>query len=422
MISVWREVRPVRPILASSFVNSLGTGMWLASGSLYAVLVLDLQPTQVATALTVAGLVGTAAGPLLGRVADLTSPRNITVAVLTVEGLLSLAYLVTSSLWLYGAVSTLVVAAERAGSAVRAGLIGTLVHGEQRVAVRAASRSATNAGIAVGSAAAGQLLLSSDPTILRWSVVANSASFLAAAALTARLPQVSGGAVRAQEGRPPASHSSRTGPRPVQDVRYLGVTALFVGLFVHASLLFVALPLWLRAHHPNLLWLVSAALVVNTVGVVLLQVRLSRGASDVTLAARMGVRGAVALAVSFGILSALTRTGTTVTVAGILAAVVVYTVGEVLVSASGFGLSFGLAREEATSEYQGLFGFASGGALALSPTVVVACALFDGPQGWAVLAVVTVLCGLALPLAVRGRLQVTTEPRATPTGSRGDHA
>jgi hypothetical protein len=80
----------------------------------------------------------------------------------------------------------------------------------------------------------------------------------------------------------------------------------------------------------------------------------------------------------------------------LVAAALLQAVGEVLSQAGAWALSYELATEESMGAYQGVFNAGSAAALMLGPALVTVTALSHGFAGWAVLAALFGLAGLAM--------------------------
>jgi hypothetical protein len=123
-------------------------------------------------------------------------------------------------------------------------------------------------------------------------------------------------------------------------------------------------------------------MVLNTVLVVALQVRASRGAETVTGAARVLRRSGWALFAAC-LVFALSAQAPLALVAGM----VVLTVAELWQSAGAWGLSFALAPEDRQGEYLGAFAMGTRIYDSAGPALVTALTLGAGAFGWAALGV-----------------------------------
>jgi hypothetical protein len=224
----------------------------------------------------------------------------------------------------------------------------------------------------------------------------NCGSFLIAAAVTTRVPEVA---------RQPAPER---GPRLIalRDRPFLAFATLD-GLLTSTfnDLISIGLPLWLAARTHAPLWLISAALVVNTAGCVLLQVRAARGVDGVPAGARVARHGAALIAaacVLFGLTAGLPSWAVGLLV---LLAAVVHVLGELWLSTGSWAIVYGLAPESAQGQYQGTYFAGRQIGDMIAPPLITFCVLGLHTAGWLVLAVLFVAGGLAYrPIAVAGRL------------------
>lgn len=87
------DSRPERVLIAASFVNRVGNGLFNAASALYFTLVVGLPAAQVGAALTIAGVIGLCAGIPGGHLADRRGARTIMMLALAVQAM-SMAALV----------------------------------------------------------------------------------------------------------------------------------------------------------------------------------------------------------------------------------------------------------------------------------------------------------------------------------------
>jgi len=305
------------------------------------------------------------------------------------EGLATLAFVAVDSFAAFVLVASAAAVCDRGGSTVRSALIALAVPEGERVRGRALLRSLTNVGIGCGTAVAALALHYDSRPAYVTLIVADVCAFMVAAALLTRLPRATADATAPRvEG----------GPRllALRDRPYLAVTALFAVVSFQFGIFEIGLPIWVVEHTSAPRTVVAAALLVNTVLIVCLQVRASRGTEEAAGAARacawsgLLLGGACVLYAAAAELPALGAVGL------LLIAVVVQTGGELLSSAGGWGLSYALARPEAPGQYQGVFNSGFAAAIMLSPLVVTLLPLTLGWTGWIVLGVMFAVSGAAL--------------------------
>ena len=165
----------------------------------------------------------------------------------------------------------------------------------------------------------------------------------------------------------------------------------------YAAIMTVGLPLWIvrRTHAPA--WTVAATFLINTLLVVTLQVRASRGTDTVGGAAR-GVRKSGVLVLAGCLVLAATRALPALGAMIVLGTgCVLLTLGEMLQQAGDWSLSYGLAPEDRQGEYLGAFAMGTRIYDSLGPILVTSVILGLGQLGWALLGLL--YAGLALSLS-----------------------
>jgi MFS family permease len=396
-----RRLLPASPVLRSltsaTLVNTFGNGLFYTTSALFFVRAMRITPAQLGLALAIAGGCGIAAGPPAGWLADRWGARRILVASLVAEGAGTLGYVAVHSFAAFLPLLCAVMVVDRGGSGVRNALIGTALSPAERTYGRAYLRAVTNIGIGAGAAVAAAALQSNTQAAYVVVVIADAITFLAAAVLLAPLKQTA--EAPAADGAP--QHAGPARRSALTDLPYLLITALNGLMSLQFGVMQVGVPLWVvrSTHAPRLT--VSAVLVLNTVMIVLLQVRASRGVEDPRHAAVVCRRGGLLLAVAcvgYGFAHGLPAAAG---VAVLLAAAAAQSVAEMLSAAAGWSLSYELADQSAHGTYQGVFnsGFSAG--ILLAPLVVTSTAIRFGMVGWIALGAVFALAGAAFLPATR---------------------
>lgn len=405
----------MRGLAAVTLTNTFGNGMFLTVGALYFTRVLGLSTAELALGLTAAGVFGIVAGWPMGRLADRVGPRRLLTWILAAQGVLVVGYTQATSFAVFLPVACAVTFADRGGVAVRTTLIGVSLPPERRVGGRAFLRVLTNIGMGAGTAVAAFALQADTRTAYTAVILLDAVTFLGAAVLLRRLPEPG-----------PAPRPTRKASNPLADRPYMLITLLCGVLALQAGVLEVGLPLWIvrstNAPRPA----VAITLILNTVMVVFLQVRLSRGTEDPRRAARTCAVSGLALGAACLFYGGAQGLGPVLGTLMILIGGAAHTMGEMWSSTGGWSLSYELAPADAPGAYQGVFnsGFAAGALLA--PAVVATTALDHGRAGWTILTFVFVITGLAVVPATRWALARTTvsepgvvnprRPATTPTG------
>ncbi|RUQ09107.1 MFS transporter [Curtobacterium sp. HSID17257] len=409
-----RQDPTLRRLLTVTLVDTLGRGAFFTLTSLYLITIVGIPAVAVGLGLTVAGAVGVASSLVFGHLADRFSARRMLVWLHLVQGLALVSYVLVHDLPTLIATASVVTLAQQGGGSVRGAAVGRAFPGAERVRVRATMRTVTNVGIGVGTALAAVPLAIGTGEAYRVTMVLSGALFLASAVLVAGLPAVrvdAAPADRTDTGT--IVRQEPAGRSPYRDVRFLAVTAL-TGLFgMQFGLFEVGVPIWVVQHTVAPDVLVSPLLLVNTVIVVLLQVRLSRGTDTVAGAARVMRHAGWVMAVACGLWAAAgwvrgdDWVPAAIATAVLVLAAVAHSLAEITSSAAGWALSFELAPADRVGAYQGIYGTGYAVAAMIAPTVVTLTAVDLGTVGWGILAVV--FLGAALGVgAIAGRAARTT--------------
>ena len=142
---------------------------------------------------------------------------------------------------------------------------------------------------------------------------------------------------------------------------------------------------------------------LNTAGVLTLQVRAARAVHDLASAARSVRRGGLAFlvaCVAFALAAA--PHAPSVALAALIAGAALQVVGEVMLASGSWEIGFGLADPDRPAEWQGLYGASLPIARAMGPLVLTFLLLEWSGPGWLVLGLVFLLASLAMTPVVHG--------------------
>ncbi|GAA3742527.1 MFS transporter [Micromonospora maritima] len=403
------EPGPSRILAVSTLINTVGRGTWLTASALFLTRSVGLTVAQVGVALTLTALVSLVTSTPMGYLADRLGPRGLQLVALVASAGCTAALVAVRSFAGFLVVGVLMAVADSAARGARGALIAGAVPADQRVRTRAYLRAVTNVGISVGALLAGFALAVDTRGAYVTLILLDCLTYLLAAAVLLRLPPV-----------PPVPAPTH-GPRLIalRDRPFLVFTVLDGLMSMHFSLSTIALPLWIAGHTAAPRWLVSACLLVNTVVVVLFQVRASRGTEDLAGAGRAARRAGVFIGVACVLFAGAGGVPVAVAVPLLLAGALAHVVGELWHAAAGWGVSFGLAPAHAHGQYQGAYGMGMQLGSMVAPVVVTTLAIGGGVPGWLLLGGSFLLLGALVPPVVRWAARTrpsAPEPEPVPAG------
>lgn len=384
--------RPGRLLSAAQLISSLGDGAFLTCSVLFFTRIVGLSPAQVGLGLTLGWAVGSVAGVPLGHLADRRGARGSAVLLALGTAVAIAAFLFVRTPLLFVLAACVYATCQTGLAAVRQALLAVLADPARRTTIRAHLQSAGNAGLAIG-AGLGGLALSADTAGAYLTVFALDAlSFVAAAIVLRALPPTSPSPAR--KGEPKLA--------VLRDRPYALISLLNMILLLRMPLLSVAIPLWIveRTQAPG--WTVSVLFVLNTVVVVLFQVKVAARLSGVGTAARMVRHSGVVLLASC-VAFALSATGSSpwTSFAVLVAGALVQVLGEMMQSAGTWEISFDLAPADKQGQYQGFFGTGTSVARMLGPALLTTVVVGWGAVGWVLVGLIFLGAGWAMGPAVR---------------------
>ncbi|MEO6885259.1 MAG: MFS transporter, partial [Jatrophihabitantaceae bacterium] len=208
---------PMRVLAIATFLNTIGTGLWITGSVLFFTRSVGLSAAQVGLGMSLAGLLSLAVGMPLGHLADRFGARRVVVVLLVIWAVDTAAYALVHSFVAFAVVICIDTIAGAGSSAARGALIAGLFPGAERVRVRAYLRAVTNLGISLGAVAAGFALHVDTRTAYLALVFADVATFVLSAACYLFMPRLA------------ATHTKGSGDSPWQaarDLPYVTVTVL----------------------------------------------------------------------------------------------------------------------------------------------------------------------------------------------------
>ncbi|HCT76410.1 MAG TPA: MFS transporter [Micromonosporaceae bacterium] len=382
-----------RVLALAQLTNSIGDGAYLVCSVLYFTLIVGLSPTQIGFGLTLGWAVGSVAGVGLGHLADRRGPKGVAILLAITTATAVGSFLFVRSFPAFVLAAVLYACAQGGLAAARQALLAGLVPPHERTKVRAFMQATANAGLAIGAALGGLALWIGTKEAFLSVFALDAACFLAAALVLTRLPTVAPA---------PAGKVGEPKLAVLRDRPYALLTLLNTVMLLYMPLLSLVIPLWIvqRTSAPH--WMVSALLVLNTLSVVLFQVRIARRVNGLDSASRL-VRHSGVLMLASCVVFALSAAGTSAWAAGLilLAAAGLQVVGEMMLASGAWEISFDLAPADKQGQYQGFFGTGIAIARMLGPLLLTTLIITWGTVGWLVLGGLFLIAALAITPAVK---------------------
>ncbi|MEV0718511.1 MFS transporter [Asanoa sp. NPDC050611] len=384
-----------RALTWATVAASLSKGVFFSVSVLFFTRVAGFTAATVGYGLTIAGAAAVGAALGAGYLARTFGARRVLLAVTVGQGLALAAYLVVRTPSAFVLVACAAVAQQAMQRTALATMIAESFTGPDRVEVRARLRVVTNVSIAAGTALAAVALAIGTTAAYVVAMLATSALLLVSALPLSRVRGVAEPADR------PRSRS--VGRSPFVDRTYLAATGLYAVMTMQFGMLTVGVPLWVAGWTDAPTVTVPALLALNTVIVSLLQVWAARGANTLHSAGRAVARAGTLLAVACGLYATAAHGAVAVMILVLALATVAHSFAEILAEAGGWTLAFKLADPANAGAYQGVNQTGMAVGTMLAPLVVTATAIEHGAAGWAALAALFLVTGLATRVLARHR-------------------
>ncbi|WP_280246036.1 MFS transporter [Nocardia abscessus] len=395
-------------LVFQTITYAIGSGFYTGGSAIFFFIYAGLSPTQLAAGSSIVGMACLAAQVPIGIVVDRIGGRRAWVFGAVGQAVSFGSYLLVSNFAIFLLVAICTGLSAQLGNLGRGRFLGELLAPAARITASAYLRSILNLGLALGTGASTLLVALDSRTAIAAVVVVNSLSFVFDAILLC---------VRFIPGAAAVSAVRVEGPqarRAISDWPFLAVSLVNGILRTGDILLTLILPVWLVRMTDGPHVLVPVALLMNMVIVVTCQTRASKGCDDVAIAARRQCLAGFAISagcILFFLDWYVRGPAVWLMVSG---ATVCVTLGETLVMASAWGLSYGLSTAERRGEYLAVFGSGFQAAATIAPMAFTGLLVAWTPSGWLVL-------GAFFAIVAVVSIRVTafaTQSRAARTESR----
>ena len=376
----------VRKITLSTFINTFGNGLFMTTGIIYFSLVVGLGAQKVALAFSLSGALSLLLSVPSGHFADRYPPRLIASTALVGMGFCAFALIFIQNWWLLLTALSLDSIFEVFGQNARMAMIARIGEGEERVRIRAYTRAVTNLGIAFGTVIAGFALAINTPFAYKFMIALNSVTFFLAAVAYLRVPNV----------KPSLSNREKFDWAILKDYRYISAMLLSGVMSMHFILQNIAIPVWVVKETNAPRWWVSVIMFVNTIAVVLFQVRMSKGAANAEIGAKQFKKAGFYIAAACLFYGAAKGLNPYAASAVLIIAMLIHVVGELLASTGSWSIAFEMANQDRQGAYQGLWRMGFGGMNVIGPSLVIFFAIGLGQIGWVIMAFIFIITGLLM--------------------------
>lgn len=378
-----------RMLAISAGIDSLGTGLFFASFTLYFVGIVKIGAPQVALASTAAGILALFVPVPLGRLADRLGPGRLYIGLLVLRGLGYCCYAGVSGFKGFLVLTMVLTAADRASTPLQQSVVRALIGNQDGTRTMASIRGVRNVGLTAGFLVAAAAFATAAMSVFTVLFVANGVSFLVAAAMVwptvSRTEAVAAPAPATAPTAGPTAGAAACPRSPFRDRWFVVFTIGNGVLWLHDSVLIVLLPIWVIKHTAVPAGWVPVFMAVNTVLTAVLQVYVARFANGAVAANRvLGLAGLLLISCC-GFLAIGQAAPTAIAVVAVLTAVILLSVAENLHNVAAYELSAELSPEVASSRYPGAFSLAYTGQQVIGPAVM-AVLMPVGLIGWPLLA------------------------------------
>jgi hypothetical protein len=390
LIQLVPEPGPRRVYGVAILINTFGFGLIMTAMTLYATRVIHLTARQAGLGLTIAGLVGLLVAIPVGSLADRRGPRDTLRAVMLVQSLAAIGYLLVHDFAGFVVVATVDLAALTASMSIDAALLRR-VSGEDPAAFRATTQAIANAGIALGFVGYGFAVQIDTLDAYRALFLVNALTFLAGWAILRRLPRYE------PLPAPPAGQRRAA----LTDKAFVAYAVLSGAMAIEYFVIIFLLPLWLVDHTRAPRWSMALLLLLSTGLVILFQVRVGARVNTIQRGGIALRRAGLIFLVSCSLMGLAAGLPGWFALLLLAVAVALHTSGELWHSAGVFALDFGLAPAHAQGQYQGVAGIGTGAGQAVAPVILIGLCLSLGRVGWLGLGASFALIGLTAPALAR---------------------
>ncbi|WP_214409169.1 MFS transporter [Sphaerisporangium fuscum] len=387
-ITSTERVTGVRPFLVGMFVDALGSGLYVPLTLLFIHQVTGLPMTTVGVGVTVAAVVGLAANPVAGVLIDRFDARRVLIGTYVLRAAGFAAYPLAHGFPALIAIAALVAVGDRAYYPASGGYVSALAQGAARDRLYALTATARNVAFGLGGLLSSAAVSLAGVTGFVIIASVNAASFVVAAVclvLSGRHAQVE----RAPAG--PGGYRRVLADRP-----FVGLVAAEQAFTLAHMILPVALPVYAVTVLGAPAALLGVLYTLNTILVAAGQLPVRRWQRAARRTHAMALGGAVMVAACGSYAAAALVPSGVPRVCALVAATLVFTLGELLHTTPSWALAAATAPAELRGRYLAIHQQTWAVAAVAAPAGFSALLGAAPALLWLTLAVLLILAALAV--------------------------
>jgi MFS family permease len=380
-----------RTLAFQSAMYAVGNGTYLTGSVVFFTRYVELTPVQIGLGFSFAGFLGLVGSLPLGHFADRIGGKRAWVIGALAGAAAFAGYPLAGGFWSFLVVLSVETVAEMLANGGRMVYTAAALPAETRVRTMAFQRAYLNVGFTIGSGlGAAALALDSRGGLLAL-VLANAVGMVVNAVVVSRMPDATVPVPAEDAGHRPSPWGV------LRDHPYTALSVIFAVVIAINGMIFGELiPLWAVTMTDAPKPLLGALFALNTVLVVLLQVRATRGAASLPGSVRLVRRAALATAVACPVIALSGATHGVATIAVLAVAVVLVTATELWGSAASWYVQTEVPPADQRGAYQGANRTVGGVAGMIGPASLTFLAIRTGGWGWWVVAGVFVAAAAAI--------------------------
>lgn len=387
------DTRNKKLFIGGMICNSLGNGVFITISTIYFISVLNVSAWFYSIVLIIAGIFGLLSGTFFGHYADKLGSKPIYRLSLLIQGLCCIGYLFGEKIYIFIICLTVSLMFEKGASAARGVMMVEIVEREDRVRFRALTRVIVNAAACIGAAMGSIVLIIDSNTIFFIAIFFNGLTFFGTTIIFSYI------CVKKMEKTTqiePEKYSveKRTSVlSAISDKRFILITLMNAILTLHSSIINIAIPVWVLQYSKLPIWLVSVVVFINTIGVILFQLKVGRNVKSIRDASKVAQKSGFCLAITCILIGVSSGVPIWIGIIIIILSGISQLFGELYQAISGWTFSFELCPEDSYGKYQGIFNAGQDASLLISPLIFTSIIMPAGIIGWGILSLIFILTG-----------------------------